>query len=189
MYALYAPEISEVCQNLLGSHDTARFLHEAGERPEALRLATVLQMTVPGAPGLYYGDEVGMWGADDPTNRKPMLWKDLEPYDAGHENHVMEDHLEYFRSVIALRRDHVALRRGSIRTVYADDETDVWVFLRETEEERMLVAINASDTYQVVRVPDEIGTSWLHVFGRAPRDVRLPQVGVPPLSGRVWVGN
>ena len=101
---------------------------------------------------IYYGDEVGMWGADDPTNRKPMLWKDLEPYEQPADNFVMEDHLT---SIVGQSPcgTHPALRRGSIRTVLVDDEQDVWVFLREFDDDVLLVAINASGREARVPLP------------------------------------
>ena len=64
-------------------------------------LTALLQMTYVGAPMVYYGDEVGMWGADDPTCRKPMLWEDLAPYDKPEENFVMKDQLAYYKQIIA----------------------------------------------------------------------------------------
>src|SRR5262245_56833924 len=90
------------------------------------RLVALLQMTYVGAPMIYSGDEVGMWGADDPSCRKPMLWEDLQPYDKPEQNFVMKDHLAFYREVIALRNAHPALRTGYFHTLLADDAKDVW---------------------------------------------------------------
>ena len=60
--------------NLLGSHDMARFLTLARGDLSALRLATAFQMTYPGAPSIYYGDEIGMAGGHDPANRGAFPW-------------------------------------------------------------------------------------------------------------------
>ena len=138
---------------------------------------------------IYYGDEVGMWGADDPTNRKPMLWKDLEPYEDPSDNFVMDDHLDFYRRAIALRNGHVALRRGSIRTLLVDDAMDTWVFLREYEDNVVLVALNASDREVSVEVPEDslpAGT-WSLAFGSpSAAESTPPTLVVPPLAGRVW---
>ena len=66
LWARHAWPVMQAAHNLIGSHDTPRFLTLAGGELWRLRLAVVLQMTFPGAPGLYYGDEVGMTGGGDP---------------------------------------------------------------------------------------------------------------------------
>lgn len=166
----YPAEATYVLMNLLDSHDTDRLVskmlnpdrdYDSENREQdpgstynnakpgeieyrKARLAVLLQMTYVGAPMVYYGDEVGMWGPDDPSNRKPMLWKELEPYAKPDQNFVMDEHLEFYRKAIALRNDLSALRRGSFQTLLTDDERDVWVFLREDDQQWVLVALNAS---------------------------------------------
>ena len=81
------------------------------------RLAALLQMTYIGAPMIWYGDEAGMWGAADPTGRKPMLWEDLEPYEKPEENFVMKDQLAFYEQIIALRNAHPALQTGTFQTL------------------------------------------------------------------------
>jgi neopullulanase len=132
MYAGYAPEIAEACQNLIGSHDTARFLHEADGRPEALALATVLQMTLPGAPGLYYGDEVGMTGGEEPGSRGAFPWHD--------EASWLADQHRLVGTLTVLRRRHPELRTGRLRVVWHDDEAIA--FTRSGETGRLLVVVN-----------------------------------------------
>ncbi len=190
----YPQAATLVLQNLMNSHDTDRLVsmalnpdrpYDHGNRiqdngpnynnakppPSAYRrarLIALLQMTYSGAPMVYYGDEAGMWGADDPTCRKPMLWQDLEPYDEPEENHVMEDHLAFYRAVIALRNAHPALRVGTFRTVLTDDEADVWAFVRSTDEETLLVALNNSDQRQAVTIPvadASTADAWHGLFG------------------------
>jgi len=215
----YPAPATRVLQNLLDSHDTDRLVSMAynPDRPynklnrpqeegvvydnrkpppwayQRARLAVLLQMTYIGAPMIYYGDEVGMWGAADPTCRKPMLWKDLEPYDRPEENHVMEDHLQYYRSVIGLRHRHPALSTGSFRTLLCDDQKDVWVFLRACPEEHVIVALNASEQVQSVAIPLVAGSPshWQIAFGPAqlPRIVEnRVVVEVPAVGGLVLAG-
>jgi len=203
-----------VLQNLVGSHDTDRVgsmiknpdrpynernREQEGHRYDSSRpepehqrrqqLLALLQMTSDSAPMIYYGDEVGMWGAGDPGNRKPMLWKDLEPYEDAEDNFVDETMLSFYRSAIRLRRDHSALRRGSFRTILADDAQDVWIFLREDEREQVLVALNASDRAAVVTLPAHLEGRWKPVFGEAEGpegDPLWPRIEIPPVAGRVW---
>jgi cyclomaltodextrinase / maltogenic alpha-amylase / neopullulanase len=78
------PAVTAVQLNLLGSHDTPRALTICGGDLDSLRLATLLQMTLPGAPCIYYGDEIGMHGSMDPLCRRgfppdPARWQDA-PY-------------------------------------------------------------------------------------------------------------
>ena len=82
--------------NLLGSHDMARFLTLARGDQSALRLATLFQMTYPGAPSIYYGDEIGMTGGHDPANRGAFPWHRTDTWDT--------DLLHEFQRLIALRR-------------------------------------------------------------------------------------
>ncbi len=72
LWAQYPWTVSLANQNLIGSHDTARFLTVAGDEAWRLRLAALLQLTFPGAPGLYYGDEIEMSGATDPGSRRSI---------------------------------------------------------------------------------------------------------------------
>jgi glycosidase len=80
----YHTSVIPVLWNLIDSHDTSRFLHRAGGDVRMLRLAAALQMLLPGTPFIYYGDEVGMTGGEDPDNRRGMLWdedrQDLDIY-------------------------------------------------------------------------------------------------------------
>ena len=82
--------------NLLGSHDMARFFSLARGDKSALRLATLFQMIYPGAPSIYYGDEIGMTGGHDPANRGAFPWHKPESWD--------RDLLHEFQRLIALRR-------------------------------------------------------------------------------------
>jgi len=143
MYAAYAPETSAVCQNLIGSHDTARFLHETGGRSERLLMATVMQMTLPGAPGLYYGDEVGMTGGEEPASRGAFPWHDQGSWNMGQ--------LEAVRCLGALRNAHPALQHGSLRVVWHDGEAIA--FTREHDGQRLLIVIDRSDEERRIQIP------------------------------------
>jgi len=212
----YPDQVTFVAQNLYDSHDTDRLASMLlnrdlafktgsreqenaaylGTKPGAeayarMRLAAFIQMTHPGAPMIYYGDEVGMYGADDPTNRKPMLWKDLEPYELA-EDTVDTAQLDWYRRVIALRSAHSALRTGSFSTVLVDDARDLWGWLREDGAERLLVVVNGSDRTQAAE-PDaafreRITGAWDLVFDSDPtvKGAGIDGMSIPAIGARVW---
>jgi len=102
----YAPETNAVQLNLLDSHDTPRIRTLLGCDEAAIRMALLLQVTLPGAPCIYYGDEIGLEGANDPDNRRGFPW-----------NEAAWDRptLEFVRSLLTLRRVQPALREGAWR--------------------------------------------------------------------------
>jgi len=134
MIAAHPWEISLAQLNLLDSHDTARFLWMAQGDERALRLAVLLQMTLPGAPCIYYGSEIGMTGGPEPGCRAAFPW-DHE----GEWNHDLHD---FYRQAVALRHRFPALRTGHFETLYAQD--DVYAFARQLEDEVLIVLFNAS---------------------------------------------
>ncbi|MFO0961937.1 MAG: alpha-amylase family glycosyl hydrolase [Phycisphaerales bacterium] len=206
----YPAEAHYALMNLLDSHDTDRVAsmlrnpdrayntlnreqevttYDASkpgpqERRRQMLLA-LLQMTYVGAPMIYYGDEVGMWGSSDPNNRKPMLWEDLgapqNPQDVPDK-----ELLAYYRAIIALRHAHPALRTGSFETVLVDDAQDTVVFLRRGGGEEVLVALNASGTPATLALP-ELGEGWTPVYGTPGiADDGLRKATVPAVGGMVW---
>ena len=108
---LYSSEINQSQLNLLDSHDMPRFLTCAGDDVTALKLAWLMMCTLPGAPCVYYGDEVGVNGRHDPDCRKAFPW------DRSSWNH---DLLDWYRQCIALRKRHPSLRHGK-RTILISD--------------------------------------------------------------------
>lgn len=93
--------------NLLDSHDVSRFLSLCGGKTERMELAVLLQMTFPGMPCVFYGDEKGLCGESEPEYRRPMEWDASSPLE------------EVYRRMIALRKTHPALRYGSFHTELA----------------------------------------------------------------------
>lgn len=128
---LYPWEIQLTQLNLLASHDTARLLSIAGEDRASVELATLLLLTFPGAPSIYYGDEVGLPGRLDPDSRRSF------PLEERWERDV----LDYHRKLIALRHQYPALRTGSYEVLYARAET--YVFARILDSQEIVVALNA----------------------------------------------
>ena len=140
------------------------------------KLCVLFQMTYVGAPMLYYGDEVGMWGANDPCSRKPMIWDDFaydqermrpdgslrEPGDPGSADIALRD---YYRSLIAIRTSHAALRSGDFRTLVTDDARSIYAFTRSTEDDTVIVALNNRDEAQVLLIPLPSRGAWIDERG------------------------
>ena len=143
--------------NLLGSHDRIRILTLLGNAPAEdilpsndkgnyrlksdqrnlaktrLWLALIIQMTLPGVPAIYYGDEAGMEGYSDPYNRGPYPWDNIDP-----------DTQTMVRSAIGLRRSNQLFVDGSF-SIFAYDD-DIFGYYRELDDEKALILINRSTT-------------------------------------------
>ncbi len=127
------------------------------------KLATLFQMSYVGAPMLYYGSEAGMWGGDDPCDRKPMVWADLA-YDAeqqdprGRQRPVDEvkfdeELYDFHRQMVQMRAGSDALRRGKVLAMTGFDTSKCVAMLRQEGCQWALVAINRSEEEQSIRLP------------------------------------
>ena len=114
--------------NLLDSHDVSRFLSLCGGKTERMELAVLLQMTFPGMPCVFYGDEKGLCGESEPEYRRPMEWDASSPLE------------EVYRRMIALRKTHPALRYGSFHTELACG--GVYRYSRVWNSTKITVAMN-----------------------------------------------
>jgi glycosidase len=219
----YPRNSTYVLQNLYDSHDTDRWvsrianpdlaydganrLQDSGpnfmdQRPDAVhydrqRLMAVFQATYLGAPMIWYGTEVGMFGADDPRCRMPMWWEDLAPYDSP-DYIIMPELRDHFRSLFHLRGAEELLRTGDYTTALASDEQDVFAFWRHApmNAQAILVVLNNSGEMQHVSipVPERVlpGTPGAHavLHGKAENAMvdgraREMHLDVPALSGVV----
>ncbi|MBX3031279.1 MAG: glycoside hydrolase family 13 protein [Chloroflexi bacterium] len=160
LLSLYDPDVTAVMLNLLGSHDAPRMRTLMGDSVDAVRIATLLQMTLPGAPCVYYGDEIGMRGEQDPYNRGSFPW-DRGAWD--------QDLRAYVRDAIGLRRRHAALRDGELRVVAA--EGPVFAMARHAAGETFLVVTDPGDGPARIRV-------------RLPDGWDITEPGVVELGGR-----
>lgn len=179
----------DLLQNLLGSHDTERFSSmivnpdrkydrdghsgNAAYNPgkptpdnyKTLKQLVAFQMTYKGAPMIYYGDEVGMWGPDDPHCRKPMIWSYLKYDDevidensnfkVGLGQYSVEqnkDILDFYKKMISIRKNNKSLKYGDVE--FSDDKNnpDLLIYKRTYKEERTLVLFNLGNkvhTYNI----------------------------------------
>lgn len=139
------------------------------------KLCVAFQMTYIGAPMIYYGDEVGMWGANDPCCRKPMIWNDIN-YDSektfpdqskwaeGFPVKVNQDLLDYYKKMIALHNDHKSLQIGSYKTILVDDEKNIFAYERKFEKERIIVVINNSLSKKDFQTASIGKNNWLDLM-------------------------
>jgi glycosidase len=121
------------------------------EERQVQKLLAIFQMTYLGAPMIYYGDEAGMWGANDPCCRKPMAWSDKKEKKKNGKKEEMpeeaifdDDMFEHYRKLIHIRNSHPALQLGDYQTLLADDERDIFVFARSYQNQHIIIALNNS---------------------------------------------
>ena len=168
--------------NLLGSHDTPRLRTILGGDVQHVRVAAALLFTYPGVPCVYYGDELGMEGGNDPDCRRCMEW------DTTRWDHELRG---WFQRLARLRRAAPALRWGGFQTLYAAGDT--LAYQREAPEERLvIVARRADDGLRALPVrhaglPD--GARLRDLLSGAEATVQgghLPLVGLPAAGAMVW---
>ena len=178
---IYPKEFAYAQMNLLDSHDMPRFLSLVQGDVRRMQLAYLFLMTYPGAPTIYYGDEIGLTGEHDPDNRKSFPW-DKDTWNLDLHDEV--------RELIMVRQSMPALRTGSYEPVFTQD--GVIAYLRRDSEDSALVVINADESAQTVTIPlngafednteiqDQIGPRNFKVENN-----ELPQITIPALSGLI----
>ncbi len=183
------PEALRAMMNVAATHDTPRLgtsLYNPGpykygvgardnpayrvDRPDSRaddlrRMLLVQQFTYYGAPHIWYGDEVGMWGADDPDCRKPMVWADrqYEPEVVNPDGSLREADpvqvdtslLNFYRRLASLRSDFAGvLSRGELDYVLIDDESGLLGYERRLADTTLLVLLNVSNETRQVELTD-----------------------------------
>jgi len=179
-----------------GNHDTARISGTPQGTLARLKLAFGLIFTVRGIPELYYGDEIGMPGGRDPDNRRdfPGGWTE-DPRNAftkiGRTLEQEEIH-SYVSALLSVRAQHPALRRGKLWSLASDDAT--YVFLRDTDEERIVVVFHADTKAREITVPvqgspAEHATNATVIFGTGQAEMagKSMKLSVPAQSVSVFL--
>lgn len=125
------------------------------EQRQKQKLVIAFQMLYYGSPMFFYGDEAGMWGANDPDCRKPMVWPgkkyDAETFNPDQSTHdpdkvvFDQDIFNWYKKFIGLRKQYKSLRLGSYTTLVTDDEKKLYAFSRTLGNEEVIVIINRSD--------------------------------------------
>jgi cyclomaltodextrinase / maltogenic alpha-amylase / neopullulanase len=176
-----------VCQNLMDSHDVDRlssqivnpdrwYDHYAnpGQNPQydvrkpneaeilKLHLVLAIQMTLPGAPMIYYGDEAGMWGGDDPDCRKPMVWKELNyEQEIAHptgksrpkdEVFFNNDLFNWYKKMIRIRKENPAISLGEIDFFMNEKKNNVLGYKRNYKNQTVWILVNNSEKQRTVNL-------------------------------------
>ncbi len=176
-YRDYNRENLQALMNMLDSHDTERLaslivnpdhLYDHYANPqqnqnwlvrkpnkverEKQKLMVALQMTLPGAPVIYYGDEAGIWGGDDPDDRKPMVWPEMKFADETH--HPLGKYRErdkvqfdsslfnFYRKLVSIRKSNKALSTGEINFIKLSSNRFVLAFKRKLNNDSLIVLSN-----------------------------------------------
>ena len=193
----YPPAAFHSGLNILGTHDTPRILTLLGadaipDSKEAraayhlspenrrlavrrLTLAAMLLYTFPGSPTLYYGDEAGMEGFEDPMNRRGYPW--------GREDQRL---LALYRTLGRLRKERRSLQEGDITYLTADD--GLLVYCRTLDGERTYTALNTGDTSRTVTLPweNDFATDAVSMQRFWVRNGTL-RIDLPPCDGVVLI--
>ncbi|MDG4949946.1 glycoside hydrolase family 13 protein [Weeksellaceae bacterium KMM 9724] len=181
------PENNYAMMNLVSGHDSPRVLtslfnknkykyqakpddnknykiHKPdAETYQTLKLLLAQQYTYIGAPHIWAGDEMGMWGADDPSCRKPLLWKDIEFEDEiahplnlerPRDKVAFDDELfNYYKKLIQIRKDQPVLSHGEIEFLVVNDQKDLIAYSRHDDQTEVISVFNNSNQPQTIRIP------------------------------------
>jgi neopullulanase len=147
----------EMLVTFIGNHDVRRFVSEDGSSPAKLKAAFSLLLTLRGIPQIYSGDEIAMPGGNDPDNRRDFPGgfpgDPRDAFTAGGRTVEQQDVFRHVQSLLALRKDHAALRTGKQWHIGWDD--NYYAFLRELPEEKLLVVYNNAPKTVDLDIPVE----------------------------------
>ena len=180
----------------IGLHDMPRFLHRQGATAASLKQAFTFLLTTRGIPMIYYGDEIGMTGGDDPDNRRdfPGGWKEdaASAFETSGRSKAQEDLFQSIRKLTRLRAATPALRRGALTGLLVED--DAYAFARVTDGSRVVVVFNGAGASAQLHIPLEAsgipnGTRMENLLGTTPaveaRQGAL-QIELPPHSAAIY---
>ncbi|GGB32526.1 alpha-glycosidase [Virgibacillus dakarensis] len=179
---MYPANVNEVAFNLLDSHDTPRILTLADGNVDRVRLLYLFQLTFIGTPCIYYGDEIGMAGGQDPGCRACMIWEE------DGQNH---DLFQFVKALIALRKSHpVYANGGSFRFLDVDDAKNTIVFEKYNKSNHVIVAVNNSPK----QVTGSFGLSGKfderifsgNVFKKSPIEIGESPIKLGPYKFRIF---
>ncbi|MFC5468457.1 alpha-glycosidase [Cohnella suwonensis] len=175
LLAAYPQQATEAAFNLLGSHDTPRLLTLSKGDKRRMKLATAIQFTLAGTPCIYYGDEVGLDGEQDPGCRKCMEWD---------ESKQDRELFGFFSELVRLRKEHQALRDGSYELLYAEAGNNALAYAREADGEKFVVVLNAGKRKASVAIPasKDATARIVHGEGEISLNGRKLRVSLPPLG-------
>ena len=139
--ALYMDSITKQMWNLLGSHDTKRIYTECDGNIDRIKLSIAYQFLYIGVPYIYYGDEIGLSGGDDPNNRKCMNWN---------KNTQNKEIFDFYRDITNIRKENKVFIYGTFEEVYC--ENNIIAFKRVLNNEETLIIFNNNENESIVRL-------------------------------------
>jgi len=143
----YRQQVNEILYNLIGSHDTPRFLTFCDNNVEKMMCALIFQMTYIGMPVIYYGDEIGMSGTGGSED-----WRGAMTWDESKQNQKL---LNLCKKLSGIRKTQYALTDGDFTTLHVDSKTNTYAYLRHGGNGRILAAINNSSETQDIAIQNE----------------------------------
>lgn len=179
LHQKYPQQIVQAQLNVLSSHDTPRLMTIANNDLTTVRMMFLCQMTVAGAPNIYYGDEIGVRGARDPDCRRGFPWDDGKSWNRDLRRDVQR--------YVALRHATPALRRGDFSVLHADEE--VVVYRRDHGRQTALVAFNVDRDPRTVELEQSLPPGLTDALDEEARPLNPNGITLPPRSGRVWVSG
>ena len=219
------PENNYVMMNLAASHDSPRlatslfnknkykYLCEPSANPNykinkpdvetrrTQRLLLAQQYTYIGAPHIWAGDEMGMWGADMGDTRKPLIWPDYEfedenthPLGLEHPNGQVKFDaalFTYYQQLIQIRKDKPVLAKGDIEYVLVDDKKQILAYSRFNEQDEVLAVFNNSNAPYTIQVPVKTEKQYTDLLGGleiARTDPKTVELLLPERSAAI-LGN
>lgn len=131
----YHKKVYPLLWNLIDSHDFSRFLYRCKENVDRFKLGVGLQLTWPGMPFIYYGDEYGMTGGADPDCRRGMVW------DEAYQN---KEVYQWYKKLIQIRKEYPALTEGKTVDMFADDAHSIFAITKELDRKQITLLVNGS---------------------------------------------
>ncbi|WP_081970189.1 alpha-glycosidase [Paenibacillus sp. FSL P4-0081] len=173
----YPRQANEVLFNLLASHDTPRVLTRLGGDTRRLKLTVTFLLTFTGTPCIFYGDEIGLTGEDDPDCRKCMIWE---------EDRQDRELFSFYQRMIALRKEHKVLRTGHFRFLQSDADSRGLVYDRFDDNSRFTVWMNNSSEPLTLQ-QSFTGGSWQDAFSGEPVEMDGDGISITlePLGFRI----
>ena len=176
LYSMYSFEALSSCQNLLSSHDVKRFLNRCGNEKDGMLGAIFLQATFPGIAGIYYGDEIGLGGADDPFNREPFPWDNQQSWNF--------EILNYLKELMKIKRENPIFKYGRFELL--NEHNDFVAFRRILKDESMLCVINrekSNDDFQIISNAHSINLK----FGECTTNLDDGKIKITNNSGDIGI--
>ena len=169
-------ETYDILWNLIDCHDTPRFMHLVKGNKKKQLLAAGIQMLSHGCPMLYYGDEVGMTGGNDPDCRRGMLWQEEKQDKAI---------LEYYKKLLALRKSEPCIMHGEQSILFTDDEKGLVIEERKLSEKKKVrsVIIIYHNGKETVELKDYVGKTNLLTENNFDGKVRAYEIVVILMEG------